>query len=126
MLRPGPPRRLTALLAIAVLVLAQALVAAHACILAVPALAGEAVEACHHDAPEQPVPDTLCKAHWEAGTQTVDQPKPLAAPDLGSPLAVLRLDDSARANAGATAGPTRWLAHTGAPPPFLLHRRLRI
>jgi hypothetical protein len=107
-----------------VLVLAQALVAAHACILAAPA--DEATEACHQAVPEQPAPDTLCKAHCEAGTQTVDQPKPLAAPDLGAPLTVLRLDDSAHANAGATAGPTRWLAHTGAPPPFLLHRRLRI
>lgn len=124
MLRLGSPRRFTALLTIAMLVLAQALVAAHACILAAPA--DEAVEACHHDAQEQPAPDTLCKAHCEVGTQTVDQPKPLAAPDLGAPLTVLRLDDSAHANAGATAGPTRWLAHTGAPPPFLLHRRLRI
>jgi hypothetical protein len=124
MFRPAPPRRFTALLAIAVLVLAQALVAAHACILAAPA--DEATEACHHAAAEQPAPDTLCKAHCEVGTQTVDQPKPLAAPDLGAPLTVLRLDDSAHVNAGATAGPTRWLAHTGAPPPFLLHRRLRI
>ena len=41
-------------------------------------------------------------------------------------LVVLRLDDFAHAKADATAGPTRWLAHTGAPPPFLLHRRLRI
>lgn len=124
MLRSGQPRRFTALLTIAMLVLAQALVAAHACILAAPA--DEAVEVCHHDAQEQPDPDTLCKAHCEAGTQTVDQPKPLVAPDLGAPLVVLRLDDFAHANAGATAGPTRWLAHAGAPPPFLLHRRLRI
>jgi hypothetical protein len=126
MLRPGRPRRFTALLAIAVLVLAQALVAAHACILAAPALADEAVEACHHGAPEQPAPDTLCKAHCEAGTQTVDQAKPLVAPDLGAPLAVLRSDDLLSTGADATAGLTRWLAHTGAPPPFLLHRRLRI
>jgi hypothetical protein len=126
MFRPGLPRRLTALLAIAVLVLAQALVAAHACILAAPVLPDEAVEACHHGAPEQPAPDTLCKAHCEAGTQTVDQAKPLVAPDLGAPLAVLRADDFARTGAGETAGSTRWLAHAVAPPPFLLHRRLRI
>jgi hypothetical protein len=124
MLRPGLPRRLTALLAIAVLVLAQAVVAAHACILAAPA--DEAVEACHQGAPEQPAPDTLCKAHCEAGTQTVDQAKPLAAPDLGALLAVLRAGDFAPADAGVATGPTRWLAHAGAPPPFLLHRRLRI
>lgn len=124
MFRPGLPRRFTALLAIAALVLAQALVAAHACILAAPA--DEAVEACHHDAQEQPARDTLCKAHCEAGTQSVDQAKPLMAPDLGAPLAVLRVDDFVRAGGEATAGLTRWLAHAGAPPPFLLHRRLRI
>ena len=124
MFRPGLPRRFTALLAIAALVLAQALVAAHACILAAPA--DEAAEACHHGAPEQPAPDTLCKAHCEAGTQSVDQPKPFVAPDLGAPLAVLRADDFPRTGADATIGLTRWLAHTGAPPPFLLHRRLRI
>jgi len=124
MFRPGLPRRLTALLAIVALVLAQALVAAHGCVLAAPA--DEATEACHHGAPEQPAPDTLCKAHCEAGTQTVDQAKPLVAPDLGAPLAVLREDDFARTGAGATAGSTRWLAHAGAPPPFLLYRRLRI
>jgi hypothetical protein len=124
MLHPGRPRRLTALLAIAVLVLAHAVVAAHACILAAPA--DEATEVCHQGAPEQPAADTLCKAHCEAGTQTVDQAKPLAAPELGAPLAVLRVDDFARAGADSTAGLTRWLAHTGAPPPFLLHRRLRI
>jgi hypothetical protein len=88
MLRPGLPRRFTALLAIAVLVLAQALVAAHACMLAAPA--AETTEACHHGAEEPPAPDALCKAHCEAGTQTVDQAKPLVAPDLGAPLAVLR------------------------------------
>jgi hypothetical protein len=124
MFRRGPPRRLTALLTIAMLVLAQALVAAHACMLAAPA--AETTDACHHDAQEQPAPDTLCKAHCEAGTQTVDQAKPLAAPDLGAPLTVLRADDLARAGSDATVGRTRWLAHTGAPPPFLLHRRLRI
>jgi hypothetical protein len=105
------------------LVLAQALVAAHACILAAPA--EEAVEACHHDAQEQPAPDTLCKAHCEAGTQTVDQAKPLVAPDLGAPLLVLRAEDLVRPAVPA-ARLTDWLAHTGAPPPFLLHRRLRI
>jgi len=124
MLRPVPPRRLTALLAIAMLVFAQALVAAHACMLAAPA--DEATEPCHQGVQGQPAPDTLCKAHCEVGTRSVDPAKPLAAPDLGAPLAVLRLDDSAHVNAGATAGPTRWLAHTGAPPFFLLHRRLRI
>jgi hypothetical protein len=123
MLRPGPPRRFIALLAIAVLVLAQALVAAHACMVAPPV--DEAAAPCHHDG-SQPPSDTLCKAHCEAGTQTVDQAKPLAAPDLGAPLAVLRADDFVPPRADATTGLTRWLAHTGAPPPFLLHRRLRI
>jgi hypothetical protein len=124
MLRPGLPRRLTAILAIAVLVLAQALVAAHACILAAPA--DEPVEACHHGAQEQTAPDTLCKAHCEAGTQTVDQAKPLVGPDLGAPLLVLRAEDLVRPAAVPAARLTDWLAHTGAPPPFLLHRRLRI
>ena len=124
MFRPRAPRRLIALLASGVLVLAQALVAAHACMLAAPA--DEAAESCHHGAPEPAAPDTLCKAHCEAGTQTVDQAKPLAAPDLGTPLAVLYADDFARAGGDGIAGATRWLAHTGAPPPFLLYCRLRI
>jgi hypothetical protein len=124
MLYPRPPRRLTALLAIAVLVLAQALVAAHACILAAPA--DEAIEACHHGAQEQSAPDTLCKAHCEAASQTVDQAKSLVAPDFDAPLHVLRAGAFPRSDADAAVGLTRWLAHTGAPPPFLLHRRLRI
>jgi hypothetical protein len=122
MLRPGLTRRLTALGAIVALVLAQALVAAHACMLA-PA-ADEAVETCHHDGSEPPAGDTLCKAHCEAGTQTVDQAKPLTSPDLGPPLAVVRIVDIAPG--ATTARASRWLAHTGAPPPYLLHRRLRI
>jgi hypothetical protein len=115
-------RRFTALLAIVALVLGQALVAAHACMLA-PA-ADPAVESCHQEVPEQPASDTLCKAHCEAGTQTVDQAKPLVAPDLGAPIAVLRIHDVVPA--AAAPGATDWLAHAGAPPPFLLHRRLRI
>lgn len=124
MLRPGSPRRFTALLAIAVLVFAQALVAAHACMIAAPA--DEATEPCHQGAQGQAAPDTLCKAHCEVGTRSVDPAKPLMVPDLGAPLAVLGVDDFARIGAGATPGPTRWLAHAGAPPFFLLHRRLRI
>jgi hypothetical protein len=123
MLRAGLPRRLAALLAIVALVLAQALVAAHACMLAAPA--DEAAAPCHHGG-DEPAPDTLCKAHCEAGTQTVDQAKPLVAPDLGAPLAVRRKDDWARIGADATAGLTRWLAQPGAPPLFPLHCCLRI
>ena len=119
--RPGLPRRLAALFAIAALVFAQALVAAHGCVLAAPI--DEAAGPCHH-ANDEPPSDALCKAHCEAGTQNVDQAKPLVAPDLGAPRAALRVVDVAPAQ--TTAGATRWLAHTGAPPPFLLHRRLRI
>jgi hypothetical protein len=122
MRRPGPARRLTALLAIAALALGQALVAAHACML--PAAVDAAVEPCHQPDPDELAADSLCKAHCEAGTQTVDQAKPLVAPDLGAPIAVLRADDARAPN--ATQGATDWLAHAGAPPPFLLHRRLRI
>jgi hypothetical protein len=122
MLPRGFARRLTALLAIGALVLGQALVAAHACMLA-PA-ADDAVETCHHEAPAEQAPDTLCKAHCEAGTQSVDQAKPLVAPALGTPIAVLRIYDALPA--AAATGATDWRAHPGAPPPFLLHRRLRI
>jgi hypothetical protein len=122
MLRSRAHRRLTALFACAALLLGQALVAAHACALA-PA-AEEAVAPCHHAAAGQPAPDTLCKAHCEAGTQTVDQAKPLVAPGLGAPIAVLRVHDTVPATAATSA--TDWLAHAGAPPPFRLLRRLRI
>jgi hypothetical protein len=121
--RPGLPRRLAALLAIAALVFAQAVVAAHACMVAPPV--DEAAAPCHHDGDEQPS-DSLCKTHCEVGTQTVDQAKPLTAPELGAPLLVLRADDLARADAASTARLTDWLAHASAPPPILLHRRLRI
>lgn len=118
----GLARRLTALFAIAALVLGQALVAAHACML-MPA-ADPTVESCHQEVPEQPASDTLCKAHCEAGTQTVDQAKPLVTPALGAPIAVLRAGEAMPPS--TTHGATDWLAHAGAPPPFLLHRRLRI
>jgi hypothetical protein len=124
MSRSRARRRLASIAAIAALVLTQALVAAHACVLAAPADA--AIEACHHAAPEQPSPDTLCKAHCEAGTQTVDQARPLAAPDLGAPLVVRRVDDLARAASGPALRLTDWLAHAATPPPILLHRRLLI
>lgn len=134
--RSTPLRRLAALLAIAALVFAQAVTAAHACMLPAPldraaapvdraaALAGVSAAPCHE--PDEPASDALCKAHCEAGTQTVDQAKPLPTPALGAPLLVLRADDLARTSADATARLTDWLAHAGAPPPRLLHRRLRI
>lgn len=122
MLPRGLARRLTTLIAIAALVLGQALVAAHACVL--PPAADAAAEPCHQPDRDEPAADSLCKAHCEAGTQTVDQVKPLVAPDLGAPIAVRRADDAVPPN--ATRGATDWLAHAGAPPPFLLHRRLRI
>jgi hypothetical protein len=127
MFRSRARRRLSAIVAIALLLLAQGLVAAHACALASPAgEVDEAVQPCHHMAPEQPAPDTLCKAHCEAGTQTVDQAKPLAAPDLGAPLVTRRADDLARATPGPALRLTDWLAHAATPPPILLHRRLLI
>jgi hypothetical protein len=122
MLRRRPIRRLTALLAIAALVLGQALIAAHACVIA-PAVDAAAAP-CHQPDPDERAADSLCKAHCEAGTQTVDQVKPPVAPDLGAPIAVLRANDALPPE--ATRGATDWLAHAGAPPPFLLHRRLRI
>lgn len=116
-------RRLVALCAMTALVLAQALVAAHGCVL--PAPADAAVAPCHHES-DAPASDTLCKAHCEAGTQTIDQAKPLPTPALGAPLLVLRTEDPAHTGAGPTVRLTDWLAHAGAPPPLLLHRRLRI
>ena len=122
MLPRGLARRLTTLLAIAALVLGQALVAAHACML--PPAVDAAGEPCHQPDPDEPAADSLCKAHCEAGTQTVEQAKPLVAPDLGAPIAVLRIHGAVPA--GAATGATDWLAHAGAPPPFRLLRRLRI
>src|SRR5512134_2244425 len=122
MRRTGPARRLTALLAIAALVLGQALVAAHACVL--PPAADATAELCHQPDSDEPAAGSLCKAHCESGTQTVDQAKPLVAPDLGAPIAVRRADIALPPR--AAHGATDWLAHAGAPPPFLLHRRLRI
>jgi hypothetical protein len=120
--RPGLPRRLAALFAIAALVFSQALMAAHGCVIAAPADA--AVAPCHE--PVEPAPDALCKVHCEAGTQTVDQAKPLAPPDAGALPLVLRSVNRAHPPAVTAARLTDWLAHAGAPPPVLLHRRLRI
>jgi hypothetical protein len=120
--RPGLPRRLAALFAIAALVFAQAVIAAHGCVLPAPA---DAVEAPCHE-PDEPASNVLCKAHCEAGTPTVDQAKPLPAPALGAPLVILRSGDLAPPAAVPAARLTDWLAHAGAPPPLLLHRRLRI
>lgn len=117
-------RRLASIASIAALVLTQALVVAHACVVA--AQADEAVESCHHNAPEQPSSDALCKAHCEAGTQTVDQARPLAAPDLGLPLVLRRVDDLARVASGPVLRLSGWLTHAATPPPILLHRRLLI
>ena len=122
MRRLGLSRRLTALLAIVALVFAQAAVAAHGCALPAPPDVAEAP--CHE--PGDPASDGLCKAHCEAGTQSVDQAKPFKASDAGAPLIVLRPDNFARPASVPAARMTDWLAHAGAPPPFLLHRRLRI
>ena len=89
-----------------------------------PAPADVAAAPCHHT--DEPAPDALCKVHCEAGTQTVDQAKPLVAPDAGAPPLVLRTEALARAPIVSAVGLTDWLAHAGAPPPILLHRRLRI
>jgi hypothetical protein len=120
MSRTGLPRRLAALLAIALLLFAQGLVAAYACVLILPAAAAAPCE--EGDAAAR---DALCKAHCEAGTQSVDPVKPLPAPVLGTPLAVLRAGDLEPRGARSTARRTTWLAHAGAPPPFLLYQRLR-
>lgn len=122
MRRPRLARRLTAFLTIVALVFAQAAVAAHGCVLPAPPDVAEAP--CHE--PGDPASDGLCKAHCEAGTQSVDQAKPFKTPDAGAPPLVLRLDNLARPAAVPAVRPTDWLAHAGAPPPFLLHRRLRI
>jgi hypothetical protein len=121
--RPGLHRRLAALLAIVALVFAQALVAAHVCMLPVPPDAAPAAP-CHET--HGPAPDALCKVHCEAGTQTVYQAKPLAPPDAGALLLVLRSVHRAHPPAVTATRLTDWLAHAGAPPPVLLHRRLRI
>lgn len=121
--RPGLPRRLAALLAIAALVFAQALVAAHACMLPAPADAAAAAP-CHDT--DEPAPDALCKVHCEAGTPTVDQAKPLAQPDAGAPPLVVRAVNLVHPPAVTAVRLTDWLAHPGVPPPILLHRRLRI
>ncbi len=115
-------RRLTALFVFATLLLGQALVVAQACVLAAPA--AEAADTCHHGAPERPALDPLCKAQCEAESQTVEQAKTPVAPALGAPLAVVQFDGFAPAP--GAAGATPGLVQAGAPPPYLLHRRLRI
>jgi hypothetical protein len=123
MRRSRMTRRFVAIVSIAALVLGHALIAAHACVL--PAPADQTVDACHHEEPE-PASGALCKAHCEAGQQMVDQAKPLATPDLATPLLVVAVDDlAARAYRSVAAG-AGWLARAGAPPPLLLTGRLRI
>lgn len=117
-----PQRRLVAIISIALLVLAQALVAAYACVLpGAPPVAA----ACHELDPD-PAPDALCKAHCQVGQQTVDQPKPLAPPDLATPVLVVKSRDGAASGAGSPGPAVPRLARTGAPPPLLLTGRLRI
>jgi hypothetical protein len=115
-------RRSFAMFTIAMLVFAQAIVAAYACVLPdTPPVA----QPCH-EPDSGPAPDALCKAHCQVGQQTVDQPKPLATPDLATPVLVVAMVDPADRMTRAPVRGTFWLARGGAPPPLLLTGRLRI
>lgn len=113
-------RRRCALFALAALLLAQATVVSYACPLdSAPMMNAEAP--CDEAGGS---PESLCTAHCQAGAQSVDQAKPLAAADVVAPLlAVVAVDLGAPAPDAVRAEPV--LAHAVSPPlPILYHRLL--
>jgi hypothetical protein len=112
-------RRRCALVAIAALALAQLTIVAYACPLdGAPAMSAEMP--CHET---DGTPAPQCTAHCQAGAQSVDQPRPLAAADFVAPLlAVVELDLAVPAPRAVRAEPV--LARAAAPPLPILYRRL--
>jgi hypothetical protein len=117
---PARTRRRCALFAIAAFVFAQLAVVTYACPLEGPPAASTEMP-CHEP---DGAPAALCTAHCQAGAQSVDQPKPLAAADFVAPLlAVLPVDAYLPAPDAVRAEPV--LAHAASPPlPILYHRFL--
>jgi hypothetical protein len=112
-------RRLTALLALGALFLAQASAIAYACPLDA-APARMAADPPCHDAGDAPA--AQCTAHCQAGAQSVDQAKPLAAAAAVGPLlAVVALVPAGpRPNAVRTEPVP---ARAAAPPLAILYHR---
>ncbi len=112
-------RRPSALLALAAFLFAQLTIVAYACPLdSAPAM--DAETPCY-DAGG--APESACTAHCQAGAQSIDQPKPLAAPDVTAPLlAVLEVPDGSPPPRAIRAEPV--LAHAASPPFPILYRRL--
>lgn len=116
---PARTRRRWALFAIAAFVLAQAAVVTYACPLEGASTAGTEMP-CHES---DGAPEAFCTAHCQAGAQSVDQPKSLAAADLVAPLlAVLPAEAYAPRPRAVRAEPV--LAHAASPPLTILYRRL--
>lgn len=116
---PARTRRRYALFAIATFVLAQAAAITYACPLE-DAPAASTEMPCHE---RDGAPDAFCTAHCQAGAQSVDQPKPLAAADFVAPLlAVLPADAYAPSPGVVRAEPV--LAHAASPPLTILYHRL--
>ena len=67
-------------------------------------------------------PDAQCPAHCQAGAQSVDQAKPLAAADVVAPLfTVVKIDLGPAAPDAVRAEPV--LAHAASPPLPILYQR---
>jgi hypothetical protein len=111
-------RRPAALLALAAFLFAQATVLAYACPLDVAPTS--AAEMPCHETGGTPRPE--CTAHCQAGAQSVDQPKPLAAPHaVAALLTIVELADPAPPRRAIRAEPV--LAHAASPPIPILYRR---
>jgi hypothetical protein len=111
-------RRRCALLTITALLFAQMTIVAYACPLDGPPVMS--TEMPCHEAGGAPEPQ--CTAHCQAGAQSVDQAKPLAAPDVVAPLlAVVKVDLGLPARDAVRAEPV--LAHAASPPLLILYHR---
>jgi hypothetical protein len=111
-------RRRCALFAIATLLFAQATIVAYACPLdSAPVMSTEMP--CHEAGGAL---ESQCTAHCQAGAQSVEQAKPLAAPDVVAPLlAVIEVDLGLPAPDAVRAEPV--LAHAASPPLQILYHR---
>ena len=116
---PARTRRRCALFAIVAFVLAQSVAVTYACPLEGPPAASTEMP-CHEP---DGTPAAFCTAHCQAGAQSVDQPKPLAAADFVAPLLAVLPAGAYLPHPRAVRAPPV-LAHATSPPLAILYHRL--